>query len=252
MIDEDAKDGYVRGNSEEDHDSIPACKHRQITNQHAFYVRGIELRGLALTYLAIRSVTDDEEHGLPPWEGTGRDESVMNAKLLAAGVTGWPVCPPVKVPLYRRSATLAFEIFAVMAVGQILHTSFLAETLVGDYKLWYSGRVATQKAAPDSSPYASCMIGEFLLLHQPVPVERNPQHVLGMPTGIAALIIRKRQEAGAAEEVARNEGGGGDKATKARRKGSRATLEVKRRRGNAKATPDLATATHASRVGDMR
>ena len=94
----------------------------------------------------------------------------------------------IDIPLYRRGAEGNFEVFAVMRVLRILHTCFLAEILVGGVHMWYSGRVSTCNASDASDTHSLCMVGEFISLRTPLPVNKKPQHMIWLQTGIAALV----------------------------------------------------------------
>ena len=125
------------------------------------------------------------DHGYPIWIGKGDDDKEMLAQLQSKGTRGWPISPPIQIPLYRRtkSRTGDFEIFAVLNMRRILHSVFLAKLLCGGYQMWYYGIIDTKNAI-GANPYQACMIGEFVHLENPVTVEKSPSHVVGHPQDV--------------------------------------------------------------------
>ena len=191
LIEHRAKDGYVHGSAgaTAGRAVIPACSQRMASDMDAFYVKGVELRSLGVIYVAIRGNGGDDR-GLPAWQGTGHNDRLMLEKLHSAGVCGWKLCTPVSVPLYWRKRGKGFEVFAVMRVQRVLHTAFLAEILPGGMRVWYFGRVATSNKIDGAKMYSACMVGEFLLLRNPLAVPTQPQHVLATESGLSTLVMR--------------------------------------------------------------
>ena len=57
-------------------------------------------------------------------------------------------------------------------------------------RVWYFGRVATSNKIDGAKMYSACMVGEFLLLRNPLAVPTQPQHVLATESGLSTLVMR--------------------------------------------------------------
>ena len=89
----------------------------------------------------------------------------------------------------------------------------------------YAGNLSRQPRLPSLSPCtgSACMVGEFLLLRNPLAVPTQPQHVLSTESGLSSLVMggggktkpaRKKTSARKpASELAREEASTGEPAS---------------------------------------